>query len=171
MDSQQDTLQPPLVRHATWYSIFDSESPPRLGIDIKSRLPATSAVAFAAGMVLGTSHGSTKAALRFRAENAHRFPTTSTGWYQYHKTKNYKSVLGGLKGGIKFGTKLGIGAMTFCLFEETVDHARHGRRDFISTVTAGLSFSGIYSLLGTFGRCVISSCHLNLLTCNTRSSS
>ena len=154
MDSQQDKLESPTIGRATWYSIFDSESPPRLGIDIKSRLPATSATAFAAGMVLGASHGSTKAAFRFRAENAHRFPTASTGWYQYHKTKNYKSVLGGLKDGIKLGTRLGIGAMTFCLFEETVDHARHGRRDFISTVTAGLSFSGIYSLLGTFGNSI-----------------
>lgn len=46
------------------------------------------------------------------------------------------------------GFKLGTGAFAFCLFEETVDYARHDRRDFLSTVTAGLSFSGIYSLLG-----------------------
>lgn len=46
------------------------------------------------------------------------------------------------------GLKLGAGAFAFCLFEETVDYARHDRRDFLSTVTAGLSFSGIYSLLG-----------------------
>lgn len=45
------------------------------------------------------------------------------------------------------GMKLGAGAFAFCLFEETVDYARNDRRDFLSTVTAGLSFSGIYSLL------------------------
>lgn len=47
------------------------------------------------------------------------------------------------------GMKLGAGAFAFCLFEETVDYARNDRRDFLSTVTAGLSFSGVYSLLGT----------------------
>lgn len=46
------------------------------------------------------------------------------------------------------GSKLGVGALAFCLFEETVDYARHDERDFLSTVTAGLSCSGIYSLLG-----------------------
>lgn len=46
------------------------------------------------------------------------------------------------------GFKLGTGALAFCVFEETVDYARHDRKDFLSTVTAGLSFSGIYSLIG-----------------------
>jgi hypothetical protein len=99
-------------------------------------------------MAIGSSHGSKKAAYRFRAENAHRFPTTSTGWFQYHKTKNYIAIVGGVKEGMKMGLKLSAGALAFCLFEETVDYARHDRRDFLSTVTAGLSFSGIYSLLG-----------------------
>lgn len=131
-----------------WYKLFDSDTPPRLGIEIKDRLPYTTASAFGVGMAIGASHGSKKAAFQFRAENAHRFPTTSTGWFLYHKSKNYKSIVGGVKDGMKLGFKLGAGAMAFCLFEETVDYARHDRRDFLSTVTAGLSFSGIYSLLG-----------------------
>ncbi|KAJ9230729.1 hypothetical protein DTO169E5_8296 [Paecilomyces variotii] len=130
-----------------WYKLFDSDTPPRLGIEIKDRLPYTTASAFGVGMAIGASHGSKKAAFQFRAENAHRFPTTSTGWFLYHKSKNYKSIVGGVKDGMKLGFKLGAGAMAFCLFEETVDYARHDRRDFLSTVTAGLSFSGIYSLL------------------------
>ena len=120
----------------------------RLGMDFTSRLPVTGLTAFALGMGLGATHGGTKAAFKFRAENAHRFPTSSVGWYQYHKSKNYKSMLGGLKEGIKMGSKLGGGAMAFCFFEETVDLARHGRSDFFSTVTAGLSISGIYSAIG-----------------------
>ena len=126
---------------------FDSQSPPRLGIPAGFRLPLASGSAFITGLALGVSHGTTKAAFKFRAENAHRFPTSSSGWYQYHKSKNYKAVLGGLKDGIKMGTKLGAGSLAFCIFEETVDRARDSR-DFLSTVTAGLSFSGIYSLLG-----------------------
>ncbi|PGH01078.1 hypothetical protein AJ80_09061 [Polytolypa hystricis UAMH7299] len=137
----------PLRPANRWYSIFHTSSPPRLGIDFGLRLPLTSTAAFITGMGLGFSHGSTKAAFQYRAENAHRFPTSSIGWYQYHRTKSYKSIVGGVKDGMKLGMKLGAGAITFSLFEETVDHARNGRRDFLSTVTAGLSFSGVYSLL------------------------
>ncbi|KAL4763970.1 uncharacterized protein BDW70DRAFT_123098 [Aspergillus foveolatus] len=130
-----------------WDRFFESEAPPRLGMEVGQRLPLTALSAFSAGLAIGATHGSKKAAYRFRAENAHRFPTTPTGWFQYHKTKNYISIVGGVKEGMKMGFKLGTGALAFCLFEETVDYARHDQRDFISTVTAGLSFSGIYSLL------------------------
>lgn len=131
-----------------WDKLFESDSPPRLGIEFGKRLPYATMSAFSTGLALGYYHGSKKAGLVFRAENAHRFPTTSTGWFQYHKTKNYIGVVGGVKDGMKMGFKLGAGALAFCLFEETVDYARHDERDFLSTVTAGLSFSGIYSLLG-----------------------
>jgi hypothetical protein len=140
--------EPALLKLVHWYKLFDSSAPPRLGIDIERRLPYTVISAFSVGFGFGSSHGAKKAAFQFRAENAHRFPTTSTGWFQYHKTKNYKSIVGGVFEGVKLGTRLGVGAMAFTLFEETVDYARHDRRDFISTVIAGLSFSGIYSVLG-----------------------
>ncbi|KAJ5523280.1 hypothetical protein N7513_012824 [Penicillium frequentans] len=130
-----------------WHKLFESDTPPRLGIDVEKRIPYATMCAFIPGLALGYVHGSKKAGLLFRAENAHRFPTTSTGWFQYHKTKNYISIVGGVKDGLKMGAKLGVGALAFSLFEETVDYARHEERDFLSTVTAGLSFSGIYSLL------------------------
>ena len=153
MDAESETLAPPPTPHVSprlsqWYKLFDSDFPPRLGIEIKDRAPITGLVAFATGAFLGTYYGAVKASLRYRAENAHRFPTNATGWYQYHKSKNYQSMLGGIKDGMRMGSKLGIGAVAFCLFEETFDHTRRGGRDFLSTVTAGLSFSGLYSLLG-----------------------
>ncbi|EFE32863.1 uncharacterized protein ARB_00321 [Trichophyton benhamiae CBS 112371] len=140
------TQVPPQEDDGTLSAVFDNNNPPRLGTDVGIRLPLSAMAAFASGMALGASHGSTKAAFRFRAENAHRFPTNPAGWYQYHKSKNYTSMIGGLKEGTKLGMKVGIGAVAFCIFEETVDHARENR-DFLSTVTAGLSFSGVYSLL------------------------
>lgn len=148
LEAQPDrnrTAESPVLQ---WHELFDSDTPPRLGMDIEKRLPLTALAAFSAGMVIGSSHGSKKASYQFRAENAHRFPTTSTGWFQYHKTKNYKAIVGGVFDGVKLGTKLGLGATAFCLFEETVDYARNDQRDFLSTVIAGLSFSGIYNLLG-----------------------
>ncbi|KAL2218954.1 hypothetical protein M432DRAFT_590970 [Thermoascus aurantiacus ATCC 26904] len=138
---------PTLLKIMQWYKLFDSDTPPRLGMEIKKRLPYMTLAAFSAGMAMGASLGSKKAAFQFRAENAHRFPTTSIGWFQYHKTKNYTAIVGGVKEGVKMGSKLGAGALTFCLFEEGVDYVRNDRRDFLSTVIAGLSFSGIYSLL------------------------
>ncbi|KKZ63945.1 hypothetical protein EMCG_01756 [[Emmonsia] crescens] len=148
MGPKQDSL-PPMGGDQTLNTMFGhtNPSPPRLGIDPIIRLPITMGAAFAAGIVLGAGHGSTRAAFRYRAENAHRLPTTTMGWYHYHRSKNYKSLVGGVKDGMKMGVKLGTGAFTFCLFEEIVDHARHGRQDFLSTVTAGLTFSGVYSLL------------------------
>ncbi|KAL2840461.1 hypothetical protein BJX68DRAFT_186321 [Aspergillus pseudodeflectus] len=136
-----------LLKILHWDKFFESEAPPRLGMEVGQRLPLTALSAFSAGMAIGSYYGSKTASYRFRAENAHRFPTTSTGWFQYHKTKNYVAIVGGVKNGMKLGFKLGAGALAFCLFEETVDYARHDKRDFLSTVTAGLSFSGIYSLL------------------------
>ena len=46
------------------------------------------------------------ASLRFLAENVHRPPTTVQGWYFYNKTKNYKVILGGLKGAAAEGGRL-----------------------------------------------------------------
>ncbi|KAJ5609761.1 hypothetical protein N7528_010328 [Penicillium herquei] len=130
-----------------WHKLFESDSPPRLGIDVEKRIPYAAFSGFVSGLALGYAHGSKRAGLVFRAENAHRFPTSSQGWFQYHKTKNYISIVGGVKDGAKLGLRLATGALAFSLFEETVDYARHDERDFLSTVTAGLSFSGIYSLL------------------------
>ncbi|KAL4875931.1 hypothetical protein BJY04DRAFT_149905 [Aspergillus karnatakaensis] len=136
-----------LLKILHWDKLFESEAPPRLGMDVGKRLPLTTLSALSSGMVIGSLHGSKTAAYRFRAENAHRFPTSPTGWFQYHKNKNYATIVGGVKEGVKMGFKLSACALAFCVFEETVDYARHDQRDFASTVTAGLAFSGIYSLL------------------------
>jgi hypothetical protein len=99
-------------------------------------------------MGLGSSHGSRNAAYRYRAENAHRFPTTNTGWFLYHKSKNYHSLIGGTKDGLKMGFRLSVWTGAFFLLEDLMDKARRGRQDFLNTVTAGLTTSGVYSLKG-----------------------
>lgn len=152
MDSQQPSSPRPhdsvLLKIIHWDRLFDSNHPPRLGIEVGKRLPYATFAGFTSGMAIGSLFGSKKESYRFRAENAHRFPTTSAGWFQYHKNKNYTVIVGAVKEGTRMGFKLGTGALAFCVFEETVDYARHDRKDFLSTVTAGLSFSGIYSLIG-----------------------
>lgn len=153
MDTNQHSdFQQSRLKLLQWYKLFDSDSPPRLGIDIRQRLPSTTIGSFSAGMIIGSAHGTKMAAYRFRAENAHRFPTSAKGWYQYHRNKNYAVIVGGVREGVRMGLKIGTAALAFCLFEETADHVRNDRRDFLSTVVAGLSLSGIYSMLGRFVR-------------------
>ena len=116
----------------------------RLSTPFVVRFPAAATGAFVTGLTLGLSHGGKTSGLRFRAENSHRFPTTSTGWYLYHKSKNYHMMLGGIKEGLKMGSKVGFWAGGFFLVEEAVDRVR-GTKDFLSTVIAGLSISGGFS--------------------------
>jgi hypothetical protein len=83
--------------------------------------------------------------LRFRAENAHRLPKTSTGWYLYHKSKNYHMALGGVKEGLKMGAKVSLWTAAFFYIEDCWDEIR-GKKDFLNTVVASLSVAGGFSL-------------------------
>lgn len=98
---------------------------------------------------MGGYQGSKMASLRFRAENSHRFPTTTIGWYLYHKSKNYKCMLAAVKGGLKMGPRLAGWAGSFFFLEEAIDHLR-GSRNCVSTVIAGLTLSGIFSIKNGF---------------------
>ena len=116
----------------------------RLSVPFQYRLPAATIASFVTGGFLGASYGSQTAGLRFRAENAHRLPDTSTGWYLYHKSKNYHMALGAIKEGLKMGSKVGFWAGSYFALEEALDQA-WGRRDFLSSVVAGLSIAGGFS--------------------------
>ncbi|CAF9934427.1 MAG: hypothetical protein ALECFALPRED_005942 [Alectoria fallacina] len=116
----------------------------RLSTPFIIRFPAATAGAFLTGAALGVSHGGKTAGMRFRAENSHRFPTTSAGWYLYHKSKNYHMMLGGIKEGLKMGTKVGFWAGSFFVVEEAVDELR-GTKDFLSTVVAGMTIAAGFS--------------------------
>ncbi|RWA09107.1 hypothetical protein EKO27_g5992 [Xylaria grammica] len=121
----------------------------RLSIPPLVRIPAAAATAFGIGMTLGLAHGSKMAGLRFRAEHAHRLPTTTTGWYLYHKSKNYHLALGGLKEGFKVGARLGVLSTAMFCAENLFDVYR-GSQDFISTVMASLAVAGGFSLWNRF---------------------
>ncbi|KAA6415706.1 MAG: hypothetical protein FRX48_00424 [Lasallia pustulata] len=123
---------------------------PRLSIPFGIRLPAAITTSCVIGGYLGLTHGSQMAGFRFRAENSHRLPTTSTGWYLYHKSKNYHMAFGGIKEAFKMGGKLGFWAAGFFVVEEAVDEVRGGRRDFLSTVVAGLGVTGGFSAWNRF---------------------
>jgi hypothetical protein len=121
----------------------------RLSLPTPARVTAAGASAFAVGIGLGLAHGGKTTELRFRAEHAHKMPTTTAGWYLYHKSKNYKVAHGAIKEGLRMGAKLGFWTtLTFGL-ESTVDRYR-GTSDLVSTVLASLTVAGGFSLWSKF---------------------
>ena len=121
----------------------------RMAIPPSKRITYSILGAAFTGMFLGLSHGSTMAGMVFRAENAHRFPTTQKGWYLYHKSKNYHAMLGGLKDGLKMTRRLSFYAASFFGAEALFDVAR-GHQDFASTALAGSLVAGGFSALSTW---------------------
>jgi hypothetical protein len=114
-------------------------------MQFQSRLGMSLVISFMAGSFLGITHGIRTTRLRFQAENAHRLPTTPTGWYLYHKSKNYITMLGGLKEGGKMGAKVAGGVGIYVMCEEGIDRLR-GRRDAGSSVVAGGAVAGGWCL-------------------------
>ena len=117
----------------------------RFSLPFGVRLPIATSLSFFVGTGLGVSHGSQVAGLRFRAENSHRLPTSPTGWYLYHKSKNYHMAFGGVKEGIKMGAKVSFWTIGFFYIEDMFDRYR-GTKDFINTVIASLSVAGAFSM-------------------------
>ncbi|QIW99492.1 hypothetical protein AMS68_005010 [Peltaster fructicola] len=131
----------------------------RLSLPFVIRISLGITIASCTGMILGAAHGSQAAGFRFRAENAHRLPTTQTGWYLYHKSKNYHRMLGGVKDGIKMAGRLSGWTFLFVGMEEAIDRARlaltrmrkgdeaalYVSKDLFSTSLAGLGTAGAFS--------------------------
>jgi hypothetical protein len=130
----------------------------RLGMPAAVRAPFITGASFITGFGLGVTAGGRKAADRYRAENSHRFPTTQAGWYLYHRSKSYNTIVGGVKEGVKFGSQITLFAGAFMGIEEIMDRSRSkvftrgdedyatGQKDFVNTVIAGMSTSGLYIL-------------------------
>ncbi|OBT72161.1 hypothetical protein VF21_08768 [Pseudogymnoascus sp. 05NY08] len=121
----------------------------RLSLPPPTRLLLGTSTGFLVGLTLGGSHGFGLAGLRFRAENAHRLPKEPTGWYLYHKSKNYRMMLEGVKEGVRMGGRVAVWTGVFLGVEEVVDVVR-GRRDVGGTVVASLSVAGGFSLWNRF---------------------
>ena len=136
------SLSPP---EPEWIDLRATDEP-RLSAPPFFRISGATMLGCMTGGILGISYGGQNAALRFRAENAHRLPTTSKGWYFYHKSKNYKVMYGGIKEGFRMGAKIGFWVGSFFALETIIDNGREGRKDFVSTTGAGLATAGAFSL-------------------------
>ena len=146
------TTEPALTPYSTVHipPITSPTSAHRLGMRPSTRAALAGASGLAIGGILGASKGGLAARLRFRAENAHRLPRTTRGWYFYHKSKNYHVLLAGIKEAARMGGRIGFwGAVLFTL-EAQVDRARAGRKDFLSTTIAGGTVAGLFSAFSTW---------------------
>ncbi|RXG43070.1 hypothetical protein VDGE_06216 [Verticillium dahliae] len=121
----------------------------RLSMPTPIRIPVSGFVGFSIGSTLGLIHGSRIAQLQFRAEHAHKMPTSTTGWYLYHKSKNYHTMFGGMREAIRMGSRLGFWTLLAFGLESTVDRYR-GKTDFLSTVLSSVSVAGAFSLWNRF---------------------
>lgn len=128
---------------------FPAESHPRLSIATPNRLLFGSVASCMVGFSLGALQGGQMAQLRFRAEHAHKMPDSTTGWYFYHKSKNYHAMQGGIREGFRMTAKTGFWSFVALSLESTVDRCR-GSSDMFSTIIATLSVAGTFSLWRKF---------------------
>lgn len=136
----------------------------RLSIPAFIRIPIASASAFIVGLLLGTAQGSRMAGLRFRAEHAHKLPTTTTGWYLYHKSKNYHVAYGGLKEGFRMGRRVCFWTTSMFAIENMFDTYR-GASDLFNTVTACVTVAGGFSLWSMYSNLTVEQSAVRLADC------
>lgn len=111
-------------------------------LNVPQRMLVVPAIAFVVGTGLGIMRGGRTASLRFLAENAHRPPTTVQGWYFYKKTKNYRVMLGALKGAGVEASRLSILALSFVGLEEGASRLGwNGSREVVAGFGSGILFS------------------------------
>ncbi|CAO3645662.1 unnamed protein product [Cunninghamella echinulata] len=118
----------------------------RAGLPPKPRFIVLSGVGGFWGFGIGAFLGGKQAGLQYLAENAHRLPTTVQGWYFYHKTKNYRVMLGGAQRGMKYAVKTGGLCLLYGGIEAGLDEIR-GEADIVNSVTAGVTTGALFSVI------------------------
>ncbi|KAJ2304407.1 hypothetical protein IWW55_002443 [Coemansia sp. RSA 2706] len=109
----------------------------RGGMQISDRLATMTLVSGGAGALIGGYLGGKHAARQYLAERAHRLPTTVEGWFFYQKWKNYRVVIGSLKGAGRYARRLGACVGAFVAIESALDRLV-GHTQIASSAAAGL---------------------------------
>ncbi|EIE80168.1 hypothetical protein RO3G_04873 [Rhizopus delemar RA 99-880] len=153
----QQSYTPPFTGEASFSSVppvitTESEkdtSMLRAGLEEKPRVILMTTIGSLWGFGIGAFLGGRQSGLQYLAENAHRLPTTVQGWYFYHKTKNYKMMLGGMKKGMRYAGKTGGLCLLYGSLEAALDDVRQ-EPDVLNSVAAGVMTGTIFSTLSKF---------------------
>ncbi|KAI9311538.1 hypothetical protein BX666DRAFT_938931 [Dichotomocladium elegans] len=118
----------------------------RGSMSVKARLALMTGVSGFWGFSIGSFLGGRQAGLQYLAENAHRLPTTVQGWYFYHKTKNYRMMLGGIKRGMVYAGRTGGLCLMYGTAEALLDKVR-GEEDVANSIAAGILSGALFSTI------------------------
>ncbi|KAJ2413042.1 hypothetical protein GGF41_006013 [Coemansia sp. RSA 2531] len=123
----------------------------RMRMDPIDRLAVTAVVGGGVGAACGGLIGGQLSGRQYLAERAHRLPTTVQGWFFYQKWKNYRVILGAMRGAAKYATRVGACVMAFATVEMAVDQAI-GEVQAASSAVAGLATAIGVSLVARLPR-------------------
>ncbi|KAJ1902247.1 hypothetical protein LPJ66_000134 [Kickxella alabastrina] len=110
----------------------------RLRLEPDDRIAVMSLLGITVGALLGGFLGGQHSGRQYLAERAHRLPNTVQGWFFYQKWKNYRVVLGAMKGSVRYGAKVGGCVLAYALVEAAVDRALGGAQ-IGGSLVAGLA--------------------------------
>ncbi|KAJ2785585.1 hypothetical protein GGI15_001858 [Coemansia interrupta] len=123
----------------------------RLRLATDDRIVLMTLVSTGVGVLAGGYLGGQLSGRQYLAERAHRLPTTVSGWFFYQKWKNYRVLLGAMKGAVRYGGKVGGCVLAYSSIEATVDRLV-GEAQVFSSVAAGLATAVGMSLIAGLPR-------------------
>ncbi|KAJ1721215.1 hypothetical protein LPJ53_004236 [Coemansia erecta] len=123
----------------------------RLRLATDDRIVLMTLVSTGVGALAGGYLGGQLSGRQYLAERAHRLPTTVSGWFFYQKWKNYRVLLGAMKGAVRYGSKIGGCVLAYSSIEAGVDRLV-GEVQMFSSVAAGLSTAVGMSLIARLPR-------------------
>jgi hypothetical protein len=135
-DEKQSTVQKSTVDHPL----------ARVGMAPGPRIALVTGTGAFWGFTFGAFIGGRQAGLQYLAENAHRLPRTKDGWYFYHKTKNYRVLLGGIRQGMRQAGRMGTVCLVYSGLEGIMDRLRDQVSPIHSTL-AGIITAGLFATI------------------------
>ena len=99
------------------------------------------------GLVLGTVQGTRLASLQYTAEQSHKRPSSKTGWFLYHRRKNYFAFLKGIRmHGLPMGARFGSVCGLLFAGDVLLDMYRH-RISVWHSMVSGCGTALIFSVV------------------------
>lgn len=162
----KQTAQPPTIAPASPQAPEALEPEPpaqthrpslfrRINMEPNQRLYIVPLSGFLSGAVAGAYIGGRHAGWQYLAERAHNLPTTVSGWYYYHKWKNYKILFGAFRKGLAYGSKIGSFTALYQVVEAGCDRYLFDRTCMLSSLVSGLVTSATSAALGNLSYSIL----------------